>query len=49
MMIELKQLAKASKDLSELQKIEPFFGSDMRQIILVLNSFLSSMYITNNK
>ena len=47
MMTELKRLVKASKDLPELQKFEPFSGSDMRQMILVLNSFLSAMYATD--
>ena len=47
MATELRRLVKASKDLPELQKFEPFSGADMRQMIMVLNSFLSALYATD--
>ena len=44
---ELMNMVKASQDLPELQKFEPFSGSDMRQMMVVLNSFLSALFATD--
>ena len=42
---ELTNLVKASRNLPIKYKFEPFSGTDMRQMMAVLNSFLSSLFI----
>ena len=44
---ELTNLVKASRNLPVKYKFEPFSGTDMRQMMAVLNSFLSSLFATN--
>ena len=41
---ELHKMVKASSNLPELQTFETFSGSDMRQMMSVLNSFLSALF-----
>ena len=41
---ELFEMVKASKDLPAKKIFEPFSGTDMRQMVLVLNSFLSALF-----
>ena len=41
---ELIDMVKSSKNISEKQSFEPFSGSDMRYMMLVLNAFLSALF-----
>ena len=41
---ELFEMVKVSKDLPAKKIFEPFSGTDMRQMVLVLNSFLSALF-----
>ena len=44
---ELISKVKESKHLKELQPFEPFSGKDMRQTMVILNSFQSSLFATD--
>ena len=41
---ELFEMAKASRDIQAKHTFEPFSGTDMRQMVLVLNFFLSALF-----
>jgi len=41
---ELIDMVKSSQNLSEKQTFEPFSGSDMRYMMLVLNAFISALF-----
>ena len=44
---ELIQKVLENKNLPELQTFEAFSGTDMREMILVLNSFVSALFATD--
>ena len=41
---DLIDMVKSSQNLSEKQTFQPFSGSDMRYMMLVLNAFISALF-----